>query len=49
MRTKGETASGGEEMKVKVKRKFLAWLGLVTLFFALPAMAAAKPKVWREE
>src|SRR5438128_995967 len=42
MRTKGETASGGEEMKVKVKRKFLAWLGLVTLFFALPASSATK-------
>src|SRR5437899_4087556 len=42
MRTKGETASGGEEMKVKVKRKFLAWLGLVTLFLALPASSATK-------
>src|SRR2546428_10137543 len=29
-------------MKVKVKRKFLAWLGLVTLFFALPASSATK-------
>src|SRR2546425_7361174 len=27
-------------MKVKVKRKFPAWLGLVTLFFALPASSA---------
>src|SRR5437870_12974236 len=29
-------------MKVKVERKFLAWLGLVTLFFALPASSATK-------
>jgi len=25
------------------------WSLVATIFFALPAMAAAKPKVWREE